>query len=237
MHGKVDSETMLRVCFMSVIIRQKSEATMPADPKNFRIQHISIHGDSLALGQLPEPEALDFAARIRALVLPRHPKARILSAAIPGSKLYGLYSRMPLEVVHRVRPENTLISILWCGILDTGTRADGTPVSYVKDFETLWPALLKKIEHAARVVVVGIPPVTKSARHTPWGDSYENSEINNFNEATEWVCQQALVPFVALHDVISSDGPDHQEDGVHLSATGYDKVARAVFRTIATHFS
>jgi len=121
--------------------------------------------------------------------------------------------------------------VVMCGINNLG--ASESADSCVRKYIVLLDTLQKKIPPQSLFVLSVLPVRESSAdpsRHLL------NLEVEKFNQALENLCQSKRIAFLQLNSAVSL--PDHglspecTNDGLHLNAVGYRKLAAVLLRSV-----
>lgn len=159
----------------------------------------------------------------------------LIGAGIGGNKVYDLYLRMEEDVMSK-SPD---IVVIYVGVNDvwhksmfgTGTDAD--------KFEKFYRAIIKKLQ-AANAKVVLVTPAAIGEK-TDFSNS-QDGELNKFCNIVRNIAKDLQLPLVDLRQQLLDYNKEHNPqnldkgiltvDGVHLSDTGNEFVAKAMWDKI-----
>jgi lysophospholipase L1-like esterase len=148
------------------------------------------------------------------------------SADVRGRYEDEVSARLPIE------PDAEKFVALAVGINDSqlknGKRPSAEP--YRKNMDEL-AELAHISEH--RLIIVGLTPVNENLTNpVPWDETkaFRNELIAEFNEAATAVAHSYSVPFADLFSDphLKSDDVHLDWDGLHLNASGHDRIAEIV---------
>ena len=159
----------------------------------------------------------------------------LIGAGIGGNKVYDLYLRMEEDVLSK-SPD---VVVIYVGVNDvwhksmfgTGTDAD--------KFEKFYRAIIKKLQ-AANAKVVLVTPAAIGEK-TDFSNS-QDGELNKFCNIIRNIAKDLQLPLVDLRQQLLDYNKEHNPqnldkgiltvDGVHLSDTGNEFVAKAMWEKI-----
>ncbi|BEV36292.1 GDSL-type esterase/lipase family protein [Synechococcus sp. M16CYN] len=134
--------------------------------------------------------------------------------------------------LRRQQPDGLLLSV---GLNDTARvgRIDGRPQLDVEAFAFGIGQLLAEMTSVTSVFVLGITAVDEHVM--PFADClwYSNAQIHATEAALAERCQEADVPFLAIHEAMQAEQEWlrwMEADGIHLNANGHTWIYHAVRR-------
>ena len=125
--------------------------------------------------------------------------------------------------LRRQTPDGVILSV---GLNDSARvgRPDGRPQLNLEGYSFGMGQLLDEIRSQTSVLVLGLTAVDEQVM--PFADClwYSNQEIAAYERALAEVCQEADVPFLALHEAMRAQSEWLswiEPDGIHLNASGH----------------
>lgn len=188
-------------------------------------------GDSLTVGyRFSDPYALDprvpYSARLERMirarlgVLGRGIQAFVINGGINGDSTDGMLKRFEKDVALE-KPD---VVVVWAGMNDLGS---GRSLDYIL-------GNLRRLYVACR----GIKAEPVACTLTPI--NHTSSLMRELNDMIRSNCTKEGITLVDLFSFLADDGgnlrSEYSDDGVHLTALGYGRVAEAVLEVLTPIF-
>lgn len=151
---------------------------------------------------------------------------RALPSTIRTARLAGVGGQTARQIADRV----TALSFARLVVLEAGTN-DLFGLNQDDGIVPAYRSMLDALKSAARVVVIGIPPVDESQLFASWGqpglDVLNNARIASINAGLAGLCAGYSNCIVAT-SVMHMDMTERTTDGIHFTADGYQLLAEAL---------